>query len=249
MPNIKSCDKTDFCRAHSFACARLGTGSAGLNELIGLELLATKVGKHGRTAICEFSLRSFERRFVKAAAYAPLLECHPTSALKQLRKMGVTPINDLGSESVKFVSRAEVERLVSLELRTPSHLEELRAIQREITSSLAENSVPATVSLTADPTITVRATTGRWSFHVEIEKLTATLTAHFRASKEYGRLNKIIAMGCEPEEIWPGASVLKVQSGGFEIVDRHPMVKRGKEKAQSLTDLCARRSLELHRLL
>ncbi|QZD87675.1 hypothetical protein [Qipengyuania psychrotolerans] len=163
--------------------------------------------------------------------------------------MGVTPINDFGSENVKFVSREAVERSVGLELETLSILEELRAIQHELRSSLAANSIPATASIVADPAITVRATTGRWSFHVEIEELCATLRAHFRAGKEYGRLKKIASIGCKPEKIWPGASVLQIPSGGFEIVDRHRMSKRESEEAQSLADLCVRRSLELHRLL
>lgn len=163
--------------------------------------------------------------------------------------MGVTPINDFGTETVKFVSREAVERSIGLELETPSILEELCAIQRELKSSLAANSIPATASIVADPTITVRATTGRWSFHVEVKELCATLTAHFRAGKEYGRLKKIAYIGCKPEKIWPGSSVQQVPSGGFEIVDRHKMAKHESEEGQSLADLCVRRSLELHRLL
>ena len=231
------------------AGARLGTGSSGLKELINMRLLRTKVGKDERTAVCEASLRDFERQFVRASAYAPQLQCHPTSALKQLRKMGVAPVNDTGSETVKFVSREAVRRSVGLELATSSIREELCEIQRELNNELVANSIPATASIVADPAITVRATTGRWSFHVEIEESSATLRTHFRASKEFGRLKKIVSIGSRPEEIWQGASVLRVPNGGFEIVDRLQTSMRVSEKAQSLADLCVRRCLELHRLL
>ncbi len=231
------------------AGARLGTGSAGLNELISMRLLRTTIGKHGRTAICETSLRNFERQFVKAAAYAPQLRCHPTSALKLLRKMGVKPVNDTGSQTVKFVSLEAVKQSVGLDLEASSDLKELRAIQRQIRSSLAANSIPATASIVADPAITVRASTGRWSFHVEIEDMCVTLKAHFRAGKEHGRLEKMACNGCKPEEIWPGASVHSVPNGGFISVDRRQIAKLESEEDHSLPDLCVRRSLELHRLL
>lgn len=205
----------------SKAAARLGTQLEGLDHLIKAGHLRSYTDENGRRLVGEASLQSFESRYAKAVDYADALGCRPKAALMRLRDYGISPINEADTRYPRFVSRAEVKRLLGLEIKSQTGFAELELLRDQVADLLPEESVPATVRLVSDPAVVISATSRHWSFRIEPTEvpLTYRLTAGFRSKREPARLQKVIASKIEPGSIWRGAEILPQPGGGFILVD------------------------------
>lgn len=246
-PSSQIKDAITFAKAK----ARLGSGADGLKQLIELSYLKVVQDKGGRSRICEESLNAFENTYARAADYAPLLGCPARSALKELRKSGVEPINEYGKYSVSFVSKEEVLRLAGISFETDTGFQLCEALRDQLSATFAIESVPATASVITEPAIVVEATSRKWSFRI-VRKPTFEsyeLIARFRLSNEGRRLRKILAASIEPDAIWPGAEVQKGDGEGFILVDAVAFDDPSGTQTAALIQRCVDRALQLHRLL
>lgn len=230
------------------AAARLGTSWRGVQQLIALSYLEATKGGSGQPSVSEASLDDFETKFARAALYCNLLDCHPTWALKLLRKLGVQPINE---GRTRFVSREEVARITGLELEGRTGLPDMEILHKAIEEGIVCQSVPATACIIADPAIVIRATTARWTIRVEQLRDPGQylLSSHFRKKQEPARLQRILAAEVDPEEIWPGGFVSPEAKGGFTLVDEIDLPNESDTEKSRLVERCLERALELHRLL
>ncbi|MAP67963.1 MAG: hypothetical protein CL952_00360 [Erythrobacteraceae bacterium] len=231
------------------AAARLGTKHNAVKGLIKAGLIATeKVGNNEH--ISEQSLKRFEDRYVKAAAYGPILECPSTVVLKQLRTEGVVPINDWKGAGARFVDWQEVTCLTGLPRPTNPDLAAWQSLQTTLAKHIAIHDVPATTRVTNGPAIEVRATSGRWSFLIEQDGQSGqyTLVSHFTARRQPGRLKRVLEASVDPSEIWPGATVRISDRGGFVIEDYAYSNPEEAEEA-SLIALTIDRAHQIHRIL
>lgn len=232
------------------AAARLGTNHNGLKGLVQASFISVEKDAGNNERICEQSLKYFEDRYVKAAAYASILDCPPTYALKQLRAEGVLPINDWKAAGPRFVDWQEVKRLVGLERPETPDLARWESLQQTLAEHLAIHAVPATTRVTAGPAIEVRSTSGRWSFLVEESKYCGgySLISHFTARRQPGRWRRVCEASIAPSDIWPGATVYRSDRGGFSIIDN---AFEYMAETSDKTPLIARaidRAHEIHRL-
>lgn len=247
-PNAQCKDPMSFARVAS----RLGTDRSGLRILIDLAYLKTVSASRRRLRICELSLKVFEEAYAKASDYAALLNCHPTVALKKLRKAGVQPINECSGHKARFVCRAEVERQTGLILATDDRTAQLQSLADDIGNALDMESIAATVRRLSDPALVVRGSNGRWSFRIETspqESGLYTLICNFRASHEHARLKRANAVFERPDDIWPGANVEDDSRGGFVIIDQSHVEPNQQNSLVCLVARCVMRARELHRLL
>jgi hypothetical protein len=233
------------------AAARLGTKHEGIKGLIKASLITTTKDLRGKDRICPASMDQFESRYVKASAYAPILGCSPTSALKILRRKGVLPINDWKGAGQRFVDREEVMRLTGLtcvDLIAPA---EWQTIKAALDEGLAAQAVPATTRISPKPAIEVRATTGRWSLLIKRDQSPGqySLTSNFTYRRQRGRLKKVEEASIEPVEIWPGASVHHADGGGFVLVDDAIEADPFGSRANVLIDRVITRAYQLHQIL
>lgn len=228
--------------------ARIGTNFRGLKQLIELGYLKAEPRSPGRYAVCEKSLADFQKKFVKAADYSFALKCHPTKASKLLSDMGVQPINPGPGMRIKFFSKDEVKRVAGIELIESDKIRYLRGLEPVIINGLRDGFVPATVRVNNDPTITVRATSGRWSFRISVDEDTRVLElrSSFTAKREPHRLQRFSQKKSDPGTIWPSAKVLKAAGGGFELLDLLHIDAIDPSDAKPIVDHITRRALELH---
>ncbi|WP_255551814.1 hypothetical protein [Erythrobacter crassostreae] len=233
------------------AAARLGTKHEGIKSLIKASLIKTIKDPRHKERVCPASLELFESRYVKAAAYSPALGCHPTSALKILRTMGVLPINDWKSAGTRFVDRDEVMRITGLPSPETAVSAEWFTIKDELEEHLAARDIPATTRITSEPAIEVKATTGRWSFIVrsDQDRKLFSLTSSFTSKLQPARLRKVEKASIEPGKIWPGASVNSADGRGFLLVDEALGSETDGATEFNLVDHVITRACQLHRFL
>lgn len=236
---------------HAEAAARLGTKHEGIKRLIEASFITTTKDLRGKDRICPASLDLFESRYVKASAYAPILRCSPTSALKILRKKGVLPINDWKGAGQRFVDRNEVMRLSGLTCVEVVASTEWQSFKVELDEGLAAQAVPATTRISPEPAIEVRATSGRWSLLIKRDHSPGqySLTSNFTYRRQRGRLKKVEGTLIEPGEIWPGASVNHADGGGFVLVDDAIEADPLGMNANALIDRVITRAYQLHQIL
>lgn len=246
-PAAQAKDAITFAKAK----ARLGTGADGLSQLIEMSYLNVVEDRAGRERICEMSLDAFERDYVRAADYAPLMGCPARSALILQRRKGVKPINEYGKRSVCFVSRAEVERLAGIKLTSSTGFNNLEVIRDDLAARLMSASVPANVRVVTDPAIVVEASSRNWSFRIEhkTDYEAYHLVAQFRSPHEGGRLRKVQRASVDAEQVWPGAAVHRKSNGGFVLVDVVGCRDAKIAKGNMLLDRAVSRSQELHQIL
>lgn len=233
------------------AAARLGTNHNGVKGLVQASFISVEEDAGNNERICEQSLKCFEDRYVKAAAYASILDCPPTYALKQLRAEGVLPINDWKAAGPRFVDWQEVLRLTGLERPEAPDLAGWDSLQKKLAEHLAIHAVPATTRVTGGPEIEVRATSGRWSFLIEQDEQSGhySLVSHFTARRQPGRLKRVCDASIAPSDIWPGATVYRSDRGGFSIIDNaFEYVTETSDKSPLIARVIAR-AHEIHRLL
>lgn len=246
-PNAQVRDAITYAEA----AARLGTKYDGIKGLIEASLIGTVKDSRNKDRICPKSLELFECRYIKASAYAQVLGCHPTSALKILRTMGVLPINDRKSAGPRFIDREQVMRLTGLRCPEPSGWAGWQTIKEELDENLATHAVPATTRISPAPGIEVRATSGRWSFLIERKKEQKkfSLTSSFTSIRQRGRLKKVLERSIEPSEIWPGARVHNADGGGFVIVDETLESETDGSSQDTLVDRVITRAYQIHQIL
>ena len=236
---------------YAVAAARLGTKHEGIMGLVEAAFIKTAKDSRNKDRICPESLDLFECRYVKAAAYAPILGCPPTTALKILRTKGVVPINDWKSAGQRFVDREEVMRLTGLACPKVVASAEWQTIKVALDEDLADQAVPATTRISSEPAIEVRATTGRWSLLIKRDQTRGqySLISNFTYIRQRGRLRKVEEASIEPGEIWPGASVHDAEGGGFVIVDDAIDADPRGLSANVLIGRVITRAYQLHQIL
>lgn len=246
-PNAQVRDAITYAEA----AARLGTKHEGVKGLVEASFIKTAKDLRNKDRICPESLDLFESRYVKAAAYAPILGCPPTTALKILRTKGVVPINDWKSAGQRFVDREEVMRLTGLACPKVVASAEWQTIKVALDEDLADRAVPATTRISSEPAIEVRATTGRWSLLIKRDQARGqySLISNFTYIRQRGRLRKVEEASIEPGEIWPGASVHDADGGGFVIVDDAIDADPRGLSANVLIGRVITRAYQLHQIL
>ncbi|GAA0770057.1 hypothetical protein GCM10009076_31930 [Erythrobacter ramosus] len=219
--------------------------------LVEASFIKTAKDSRNKDRICRESLDLFECRYVKAAAYAPILGCPPTTALKILRTKGVVPINDWKSAGQRFVDRDEVMRLTGLACPKVVASAEWQSIKVELDEHLVAQAVPATTRISSEPAIEVRATTGRWSLLIKRDQTRGqySLISNFTHIRQRGRLRKVEEASIKPGEIWPGARVHDADGGGFVIVDDAIDADPRGLSANVLIGRVITRAYQLHQIL